>query len=112
MLSDLIVGLAAVAAGLASLARQGAPFAPPWRLWLAIWGDAASLSAAITLIVIAPAALLETPLALVAALSLWELTLAVLDLRGWMKPRPVLPASLAGPPARRARAGSPAPSGG
>ena len=91
-LSDLIVGLAAVAAGLASLARHGAPFARPWRLWLAIWGDAASLSAAVTLIVIAPSTVLETPVALVAALSLWELALAVLDLRGWIS-RP--PSSLA-----------------
>ena len=87
--ADLIVGLAAVAAGLASFARHGAPFARPRRLWLAIWCDAASLSAAITLIVFAPATLLETPLALVAALSLWELALAVLDLRGWVsRPRP------------------------
>jgi hypothetical protein len=87
-LSDLIVGLAAVAAGLASLARHGAPFARPWRLWLAIWGDAASLSAAVTLIAVAPATLLETPVALVAALSLWELALAVLDLRGWTNREP------------------------
>lgn len=81
--ADLIVGLAAVMAGLASVARHGAPFARPWRLWLAIWGDAASLSMAVTLAVLAPGALLETPLALVAGLSLWELVLAVLDLRGW-----------------------------
>jgi hypothetical protein len=87
-LSDLIVGLAAVAAGLASLARHGAPFARSWRLWLAIWGDAASLSAAVTLIAVAPATLLETPVALVAALSLWELALAVLDLRGWTNREP------------------------
>jgi hypothetical protein len=86
--ADLIVGLAAVMAGLASLARHGAPFARPWRLWLAIWGDAASLSIAVTLVVIAPSVLLETPLALVAGLSLWELALAVLDLRGWTKREP------------------------
>jgi hypothetical protein len=87
-LSDLLVGLAAVAAGLASLVRQGAPFTRPWRLWLAIWGDAASLSVAVTLVVIAPATLLETPVALVAALGLWELILAVLDLRGWTNREP------------------------
>jgi hypothetical protein len=75
-------------AGLASLARHGAPFARPWRLWLAIWGDAASLSAAVTLIVLAPITLLETPVALVAALSLWDLVLAVLDLRGWVSRAP------------------------
>lgn len=92
-LSDLIVGLAAVAAGLASFVRHGAPFARPWRLWLAIWGDAASLSAAVTLIVVAPSTVLETPVALVAALSLWELALAVLDLRGWTSREP--PSSLA-----------------
>jgi hypothetical protein len=87
-LSDLIVGLAAVTAGLASLARHAAPFARPWRLWLAIWGDAASLSAAVTLVAIAPSTLLETPVGLVAALSLWELALAVLDLRGWANREP------------------------
>ena len=86
--ADLIVGLAAVMAGLASFARHGAPVARPWRLWLAIWGDAASLSMAVTLVVLAPSVLLETPLALVAGLSLWELALAVLDLRGWAKREP------------------------
>lgn len=86
--ADLIVGLAAVMAGLASLARHGAPVARPWRLWLAIWGDAACLSTSVTLAVVAPTALVETPLALVAALSLWELVLAVLDLRGWTRREP------------------------
>lgn len=90
---DLIVGFAAVAAGLASLARDGAPFVPPWRLWVGLWGAAASLSASITLAVFAPATLLETPLALVAIFSLWELALASLDLRGWvMRPPPKRPA--------------------
>lgn len=91
--TDLIVGFAAVAAGLASLARDGAPFVPPWRLWVGLWGAAASLSASITLAVFAPATLLETPLALVAIFSLWELALASLDLRGWvMRPPPKRPA--------------------
>ncbi|HEX5378835.1 MAG TPA: hypothetical protein VFW47_09690 [Phenylobacterium sp.] len=80
---DLIVGLAAVASGLASLVRRGAPFTPPWRLWLAIWGHAASASACTTLAVFDPANMVETPLILVAAFSLGELALAILDLRGW-----------------------------
>jgi hypothetical protein len=82
---DLIVGLAAVMAGLASLARHCAPFVPPWRLWVAVWGAAASLSVSVTLAVLAPSTLLQTPVALVAVFSLWELALAALDLRGWVR---------------------------
>lgn len=82
---DLIVGLAAVAAGLASLARDSAPFVAPWRVWIALWGASASLATAITLAVFAPATLVETPIALVAIFSLWELALAALDLRAWVR---------------------------
>ncbi len=81
--ADLIVGLAAVIAGLASLARRGAPLAPPWRLWLAVWGHAASLAAGVTLMVVEPVLVIETPVLLVAAFSLGELAVSVLDLRGW-----------------------------
>lgn len=81
--ADIIVGLAAVIAGLASLVRQGAPVAPRWRLRLAAWADAGSLATVVTLAACDHSTLLDTPLAVVAAFSAWELALCVLDLRGW-----------------------------
>jgi hypothetical protein len=80
---DIIVGLAAIIAGCASLIRQGAPVAPRWRLRLAAWADAVSLAAVATLAACDHSTLLDTPLAVVAAFSAWELALCVLDLRGW-----------------------------
>jgi hypothetical protein len=81
--ADLIAGLAAVVAGVGGFVRQGAPFARPWRLWMALWADAAALSTAVTLALIAPVTLIETPLAVVAGFALWELCLALIALRLW-----------------------------
>ena len=81
--ADLIAGLAAVVAGMGGFVRHGAPFAPPWRLWLALWTDAAALGTAVTLALLEPVTLIETPLAVVAGFAFWELCLALIALRVW-----------------------------
>ena len=80
--TDLWVGAAAVITGLASLARQGAPFTTRWRLRLAVIADIVTVSTAAFLVAAHPAVLLETPLALIAGLGLVEAGQGVLDLRG------------------------------
>lgn len=79
--ADLIVGIAAVLAGLASLVRQGVPTRARWRLWLATWTEAAVLAAVVTLALCRHSALLDTPLGVVGVFSAWELALSVLSLR-------------------------------
>lgn len=81
--ADLIAGIAAVVAGMGGFIRCGTPFAPAWRLWLALWADAAALSTAVTVALLEPATLAETPLVVVAAFALWELFLALIALRVW-----------------------------
>jgi len=79
--ADFWVGLAAVITGLASLVRQRAPLAPRWRARIVVAADTASLVAAGLLIGAHPAVLVETPLAVIVALSLGEWAAAVLSLR-------------------------------
>ncbi len=79
--ADVWVGLVAVITGLASLVRQRAPLAPRWRARIVVVADTACLSAAGLLIGAHPSVLIETPLALIVALSLGEGAAAVLSLR-------------------------------
>ncbi len=78
--ADLIVGIAAVLAGLASLVRQGVRMRARWRLWAAAGVETAVLATVAALAAFRHSALLDTPLGVVAAFSAWELTLCSLGL--------------------------------
>jgi hypothetical protein len=79
---EISTALAAVLAGLASAARGHAPMAPRWRLRAAVALDTASLATAAILAGTHPEILFATPILVVAAVSLGDWSLAVLQLRG------------------------------
>jgi hypothetical protein len=78
--ADAIAGCAAVLSGLSSFARAGFPWIAGWRIGMSVWGQAASLAGALTLIVQAPGTVLDTPVIVVCLFSLTDLLLAMFDL--------------------------------
>jgi hypothetical protein len=79
---EILVALTAVLAGLASATRGHAPTVRPWRLRTAVALDTANLAAMAILAGASSDVLFGTPILLVAMVSLGDLSLAVLQLRG------------------------------
>ena len=80
--AELTIAGAALLCGLAGAVRGGASRLPSWRSRVAVAADTVSLAVVAIVVASRPLALLETPLLLVAIVSLGDCGLAVLQLRG------------------------------
>jgi hypothetical protein len=86
----LAVGLLAVAVVLVSLARRTAGRPPLWRSKVAFAGALVCVTAAVVLVAVDPALLVETPVLYIAAFGMFEGALALISLvaaAGWSAPR-------------------------